>query len=428
MNIKASNNALALLYNFYILVFLYKKQHNQIMRVSAFLLSAARAFYGLIFSKINKLQFFISKWWYWRIQEYFGESGRRPCWCFGRKGRFRLFYRHFFKHLFFQGRQSVRQTCLCAKRCWFWDAFLKVKSSCFQGNYQPVTVSYCYENQKISRISLSWFQFLFSARRITKFSEKKRAWMWESRMQTSCRDTDAIVFLQICKLDIFFMGIRLTQLINSARTVFKKDNWIKTANSSWRLTIFSGSYELLNSKTLVSTINYGPYFFFEYFSTATPQLLQMRNDNLPNLHIYEALQNRKVFSNYVLRKLLIFESGECVSPLKTCKGDLCQCDMDFAIEIQKVQHHWSEEFSLENGFDREARCQKRTLDRTNQQHESNGPGRSTNNLNCCNRGLDAKIFNPEVWDCCPDGNIAPAGTCAEGGFVKVIGLPWSVFL
>jgi len=122
------------------------------------------------------------------------------------------------------------------------------------------------------------------------------------------------------------------------------------------------------------------------------------------------------------------DNGQCVSPLKTCKGDLCQCDMDFAIELQKVQHHWSEEFSLENGFDREARCQKRTLKRTDQQHEKNGPGRSTNNLNCCNRGLDAKIFNPEVFDCCPDGNVAPAGTCAEGGFVKVIGLPWSVFL
>ena len=93
----------------------------------------------------------------------------------------------------------------------------------------------------------------------------------------------------------------------------------------------------------------------------------MRHHHIPNLFFYETLQSRQVRISHFFNFLFLF-SGQCVSPLKTCKGDLCQCDMDFAMELQKVQHHWSEEFVVQNGFDREARCQKRSLNRTTQKY------------------------------------------------------------
>ena len=94
-----------------------------------------------------------SKWWYRRVQEHSGESRWRPCWCFDWEGRQRQYFRQFI--ILFLGRQSVRQTCLRSKCCWFRDAFFKFESPRFQGNHQPVTVS--NENSNLSRMSPPWF-------------------------------------------------------------------------------------------------------------------------------------------------------------------------------------------------------------------------------------------------------------------------------
>jgi hypothetical protein len=102
-----------------------------------------------------------------------------------------------------------------------------------------------------------------------------------------------------------------------------------------------------------------------------------------------------------------------------CGRDLCECDVDFAKEITEVKDTWNEKYTQRGGFDRAAQCQHvegpdMRMGKPGMPAISPRPqvgNKETVVKNCCGRGLQVSLFNPERQECCKDGTTKHIGTC-----------------
>ncbi|CAG5090525.1 Oidioi.mRNA.OKI2018_I69.PAR.g12636.t1.cds [Oikopleura dioica] len=115
--------------------------------------------------------------------------------------------------------------------------------------------------------------------------------------------------------------------------------------------------------------------------------------------------------------------GACSENDTGCGRDLCECDTDFAKEIAEVEDTWNEEYTQRGGFDRSTQCAPHHEDshpdamdliRAGQKETSPRPAVGAKEpvvKNCCGKGLQVNLFNPERQECCKDGSTKAIGTC-----------------
>lgn len=89
----------------------------------------------------------------------------------------------------------------------------------------------------------------------------------------------------------------------------------------------------------------------------------------------------------------------CKNKEDTCKGELCRCDLEFGMELDKIRDQWKRKFHMHHGFNRQQQCQPIA------------PGPRNGDRVCCNKRLDYVLYNKSKQDCCSDGSLAPLGTC-----------------
>ena len=93
----------------------------------------------------------------------------------------------------------------------------------------------------------------------------------------------------------------------------------------------------------------------------------------------------------------------------SCAGELCKCDLDFALQLSAVSDQWDKAHSSEFGFDRTRACAPKKLAK---KLKATVVGDKGSDRQCCGRALNSLLYNASRMDCCKDGSIRSIGTCA----------------
>ena len=94
----------------------------------------------------------------------------------------------------------------------------------------------------------------------------------------------------------------------------------------------------------------------------------------------------------------------------SCAGELCKCDLDFAMKLSAVTDQWDKAHSSAFGFDRTKACAPKKLAKKLKASEFGDVGEA--DKRCCGRALNSLLYNASRMDCCKDGSIRSIGTCA----------------
>jgi len=109
----------------------------------------------------------------------------------------------------------------------------------------------------------------------------------------------------------------------------------------------------------------------------------------------------------------------CGNDASSCKGSLCQCDIDFASELAAVGSTWNKKFSKKFGFNRQKVCSSGKQPSLLSITSYNDPGSRSSvrdnteldSVQCCGRGLRSVIYHSSRQECCKDGSTRAIGTC-----------------
>lgn len=95
---------------------------------------------------------------------------------------------------------------------------------------------------------------------------------------------------------------------------------------------------------------------------------------------------------------------QCTNREGSCRWKLCQCDRQFALQMREHEEEYDNQYSEDEGFDREGQCVL--------------SGGSASEKSCCGNYQNnfRLIFNPNQQQCCDEGTkdvpaIKPIGEC-----------------